>query len=236
MCVAMDTDANEESGYRVIEKMWGDMFEKEARKIVDKEYDFNKIKGNKTLEEFYYWMVQLEIRKAMVYAHRGFAESMVEQARKNVDEMTQKLGMAYSTLGCLYHHPEEKPQESSKKKKQKTQAAPSRAVVAKVNMPRRLRDGIEALPKTDKSFLEALLDSDGSFKTAVEELKKSGDHPNPQQAQKIAELEGEVAKIRQEVYAKDRCILELETNGCALISLMLSHKLNILPRYIQASF
>ena len=42
-----------------------------------------------------------------------------------------------------------------------------------------------------------------------------------------------MAKIRQEVAAKNCRILELETNGCALISLMLSHRLNVLPRYKQ---
>ena len=56
---------------------------------------------------------------------------------------------------------------------------------------------------------------------------------NPLQTQKIAELEGEVAKFRQEVAVKNQRILELEANGCALITLMLSNKLDVLRRYKQ---
>ena len=86
-------------------------------------------------------------------------------------------------------------------------------------------------------MLESLLDDNGSFKAAVEDLKKKNlAEPvldNPEQTQKIAELEGELSKNRQEMDAKNRRIQELETNGCALITLMLSHNLNVLRRYKQ---
>ena len=50
-------------------------------------------------------------------------------------------------------------------------------------------------------------------------------------AEKIAELEGELSKFRQEMDAKNQRIQELETNGCVLILLMLSHNLNVLKRH-----
>ena len=180
--------------------------------------------------------VQLEIRKAIVYAITGFTPSVVKQARKNVDEMTDKLGMAYSTLGWLHHHPQERPANPAKKAKKESKAGPSSAA-PKINIRKRLRDGIEALPKKEQAYLESLLDQDGSFKTALEQFKKKNDEQppvdNPAQATKINELEGEVRKRDQLVASKNARISELETNGCALISLLLSNGHNVLKRYKQ---
>jgi len=228
----MDADFNETSGRDTVTAKWKEVFKKEATAIVGSQYDFNKIKGNKSLEQFYNWSVELEVAKAMVHAHIGFEAKVVKEKREAVDELTQKLGMAPSTLGWIFNHPEDKPKANPKKKKQKTGGAPSSAP-SKINMPRRLRDGIEALPKQDKAFLEALLDDDGTFKTAIEDFKKKNNEFNPLQTQKILELEGEVSKLRQEMEAKNRRIQELETNGCALITLMLSNNLTVLRRYKQ---
>ena len=104
--------------------------------------------------EFYDWAVDLEIAKAMCHAHRGFGAEKLKEKQKAVDELTNKLGVAPSTIGWIYNHPEDKPKAGNKKKKQKTEAASSSAP-AKINLPRRLRNGIEALSKTDKSFLES---------------------------------------------------------------------------------
>ena len=233
ICAVIEADTADESGYKVVHAKWTEVFEKEAKLIVGEQYDFRKIKGNKDLEQFYKWMVELEVAKAMVYAHKGFAPETMKKVRTDVDELTSKLGMAPSTLGWVFNHPEDKPKSEGKKKKQKTEASSSRAP-AKVNLPKRLREIIEALPKQDKAFLEALLDDNGSFKTALEDFKKlQNAEDNPLQTQKIAELEGEVAKFRQELAVKNQRILELETNGCALITLMLSNKLSVLKRYKQ---
>ena len=56
---------------------------------------------------------------------------------------------------------------------------------------------------------------------------------NPDQARKIDELEGEVKKRDQLLAVKDNRIQELETNGCALISMMLSGGMAVLRRYKQ---
>ncbi len=229
----ISADVGKKEGFKVAHDKWTEVFKNEAKLIVGEQYDFRKIKGKKDLEQFYNWMVDLEVAKAMVYAHRKFKPDVMKKVRTDVDELTAKLGMAPSTLGWIYNHPEDKPKDEGKKKKQKTEASSSRAP-AKINLPKRLRDGIEALPKQDKAFLEALLDDDGSFKTALEGFKNfQNAEDNPLQTQKIAELEGEVAKFRQEVAVKNQRILELETNGCALITLMLSNNLPVLKRYKQ---
>ena len=92
MNAAMMADINQESEFREVYKRWGEKFQVEAAAIVDEVYDKKAIKGNKALEQVYEDCIQLEVRKAIVYAIMG------KQARKNVDEMTDKLGMAYSTL------------------------------------------------------------------------------------------------------------------------------------------
>ena len=178
-------DINKKEDWVQVEKRWNEKFEKEAKKIVDAQYDKKAIKNNKILLQVYEDCVQLEIRKAIVYAVMGFTPSMEKEARKNVDEMTNKLGMAYSTLGWLHNHPADRPEKPAKKQKKESKAGPS-SPAQKVNIRRRLRDGIEALPKKDQAFLEALLDSDGSFKTALEDFKKKnaghtrpGPSPNP---------------------------------------------------------
>ena len=229
----ISADLGKKEGVKVVQEKWKEVFKNEAKLIVGEQYDFRKIKGKKDLEQFYNWMVDLEVAKAMVYAHKKFEPDVLKKVRTDVDELTAKLGMAPSTLGWIYNHPEDKPKDEGKKKKQKTEASSSRAP-AKINLPKRLRDGIEALPKQDKAFLEALLDDDGSFKTALEGFKNfQNAEDNPLQTQKIAELEGEVAKFRQEVAVKNQRILELETNGCALITLMISNNVSVLKRYKQ---
>ena len=236
MSSAMMADIQKEDEFRVVEKRWHDKFEKEAVKIVDAQYDKKAIRGNKALEEVYENCIKLEIRKAIVYAVMGFTDGMLKQARKNVDEYTDKLGMAYSTLGWLHNHPAERPEKPAKKQKKESKAGSS-SPAQKINIRRRLRDGIEALDKKDQSFLETLLDSDGSFKTALEDFKKKNAEPatvdNPDQARKVTELEGELRKRDQLLAVKNSRIQELETNGCALISMMLSSGLAVLRRYKQ---
>ena len=236
MSSAMMADIQKADEFKVVEKRWHDKFEKEAVKIVDAQYDKKAIKGNKALEEVYENCIKLEIRKAIVYAIMGFTPSMEKQARQNVDEYTNKLGMAYSTLGWLHNHPDERPEKPAKKAKKESKAGPSSAS-PKINIRRRLRDGIEALEKKDQSFLETLLDSDGSFKTALEDFKKKNAQPatvdNPDQARKITELEGELKKRDQLLTVKNARIQELTANGCALIMLMLSSGIAVLKRYKQ---
>ena len=41
----------------------------------------------------------------------------------------------------------------------------------KINLPKRLRDGLQALPEKGEAFLEGLLDSDGSFEAAMEQFR-----------------------------------------------------------------
>ena len=233
---AMTADTTTAEGYKLVYDKWQEVFKKEAKLIVGAQYDYQKIKNNKTLVQFWDWTVEMEVAKAMCHVHKGISDEKHKEKQQELDKLTTKLGVAPSTLGWIYNHPEGKPKDKNKNKKQKTEAASSSAP-AKINIPRRLRDGIEALSKTDKSFLESFLDDNGSLKAAVEDLKKKNlAEPvldNPEQTQKIAELEGELAKIRQEMGAKNRRIQELETNGCALISLMLSHNLTVLKRYKQ---
>ena len=236
MSSAMMADIQKADEFKVVEKRWHDKFEKAAVKNVDAQYDKKAIKGNKALEEVYENCIKLEIRKAIVYAVMGFTDSMVKQARKNVDEYTDKLGMAYSTLGWLHNHPDERPEKPAKKAKKESKAGPSSAS-PKINIRRRLRDGIEALEKKDQSFLETLLDSDGSFKAALEDFKKKNAEPatvdNPDAARKVTALEGELRKRDQLIVTKAARIQALETNGCALIMLLLSHEIPVLRRYKQ---
>ena len=111
--------------------------------------------------------MQLEVRKAVVYAPTGLTESMVKEARQNVDEVTDNLGMPHSTLGWLHHHPAERPAKKAKKATQTGSASPA----PKINLPKRLRDGLQALPEKGEAFLEGLLDSDGSFEAAMEQFR-----------------------------------------------------------------
>ena len=105
---------------------------------------------------------------------------------------------------------------------------------AKVNVPARLLRGLEALKSKEKSFLEEFIDQDGSFKATIEVLKnKDQVVEDPRSAQKILQLQGELDKSLQVSNAKNVRIQELETNGCALISLMLSNKIEVLPRFKQ---
>ena len=125
MSSAMMADIHKEDEFKVVEKRWHDKFEKEAVKIVDAQYDKKAIRGNKALEEVYENCIKLEVRKAIVYAIMGFTDSMVKEARKNVDEYTNKLGMAYSTLGWLHNHPDERPEKPAKKAKKESKAGSS---------------------------------------------------------------------------------------------------------------
>ena len=165
---------------------------------------------DKTLLGFYNDMVELEIRKALVYTIDDFDPDVGKQARKAVDELTTKLGMAYSQLGYLAHHPKERPKGGGNK----PMKAP-KSKTAKVNVPARLLRGLEALKSKEKSFLEDFIDQEGSFKAAIEVLKnKDQVVEDPRSAQKILQLQGELDKSMQLMNAKIVRIQELETNGC----------------------
>ena len=103
----------------------------------------------------------------------------------------------------------------------------------KVNVPVRLLRGLEALKSMEKSFLEEFIDQDGSLKAAIEVLKNKDQvvEDDPRSANKIAQLQGELDKSLQVSNAKNVRIQQLETNGCALINLMLSSNINVLPRF-----
>ena len=94
---------------------WREKYKPKAQAIVAKEYDREAIKHDKILLGFYNDCVELEIRKALVYTIDDFDPDVGKQARKAVDEFTTKLGMAYSQLGYLAHHPKEKPKGAGKK-------------------------------------------------------------------------------------------------------------------------
>ena len=206
---------------------WREKYKPKAQAIVAKEYDREAIKHDKILLGFYNDCVELEIRKALVYTIDDFDPDVGKQARKAVDELTTKLGMAYSQLGYLAHHPKEKPKGGGKK----PMKAPA-SKTAKVNVPARLLRGLEALKSKEKSFLEDFIDQDGSFKAAIEVLKnKDQVVEDPRSARKIVELQGELDKSLQVSNAKNVRIQQLETNGCALINLMLSSNINVLPRF-----
>ena len=206
---------------------WREKYKPKAQAIVAKEYDREAIKNDKVLLGFYNDCVELEIRKALVYTIDDFDPDVGKQARKAVDELTTKLGMAYSQLGYLAHHPKERPKGGGKKP---MKVQPSKT--AKVNVPARLLRGLEALKSKEKSFLEDFIDQEGSFKAAIEVLKnKDQVVEDPRSANKIAQLQGELDKSLQLHNAKNDRIQELENNGCALISLMLSNKINVLTRF-----
>ena len=116
---AISADVGKKEGFKVVHDKWAEVFKNEAKLIVGEQYDFRKIKGKKDLEQFYNWMVDLEVAKAMVYAHRKFKPDVMKKVRTDVDELTARLGMAPSTLGWIYNHPEDKPKDEGKKKKQK---------------------------------------------------------------------------------------------------------------------
>ena len=140
----MTADATTPEGYQKVFDNWQKVFEKEAKLIVGAQYDYQKIKNNKTLVEFYDWTVEMEVAKAMCHAHKGIGDEKHKEKQKELDALTTKLGMAPSTLGWIYNHPEDKPKAGKPKKKQKTDGASSSSP-AKINLPRRPRDGIEAL-------------------------------------------------------------------------------------------
>ena len=150
-----------------------------------KDYDKDAIKGNKELLSIYNDMVELEIRKALVYTIDDFDPEVGKQAgksaRKAVDDFTTRLGMAYSQLGYLAHHPKERPKGGGKK----PMKAPA-SKTPKVNVPARLLRGLEALKSKEKSFLEEFIDQGGSFKAAIEVLKnKDQVVEDPRSARKI---------------------------------------------------
>ena len=206
---------------------WREKYKPKAEAIVAKEYDREAIKHDKILLGFYNDCVELEIRKALVYTIDDFDPEVGNHFRKAVDKLTTKLGMAYSQLGYLAHHPKEKPKGGGKK----PMKAPA-SKTAKVNVPARLLRGLEALKSKEKSFLEDFIDRDGSFKAAIEVLRnKNQVVVDPESAQKILQLQGELDKSLQYTAAKNVRIQELETNGCSLINLMLSSNINVLPRF-----
>ena len=146
---------------------WREKYKPKAEAIVAKEYDREAIKHDKVLLGFYNDCVELEIRKALVYTIDDFDPEVGKQARKAVDDFTNRLGMAYSQLGYLAHHPKEKPKAAGKK----PMKAPA-SKTPKVNVPARLLRGLEALKAKEKSFLEGFIDRDGSFKAAIEVLRQ----------------------------------------------------------------
>ena len=206
---------------------WRKKYKPKAEAIVAKEYDREAIKHDKDLLGFYNDCVELEIRKALVYTIDDFDPDVGKQARKAVDDFTTRLGMAYSQLGYLAHHPKERPKGGGKKPMKAPQSK-----TAKVNVPARLLRGLEALKSKEKSFLEEFIDQDGSFKATIEVLKnKDQVVEDPESAQKIAQLQGELEKSHQLVNKKNDRIEELLNNGCALISLTLRNNINVLGRY-----
>ena len=74
----ISADVGKKEGFKVVHDKWTEVFKKEAKLIVGEQYDFRKIKGKKDLEQFYNWMVELEVAKAMVYAHKGFKPDMMK--------------------------------------------------------------------------------------------------------------------------------------------------------------
>ena len=220
-------DIDDESERDDLVTSWRNKYKPKADAIVAKEYDREAIKHDKTLLGFYNDMVELEIRKALVYTIDDFDPEVGNHFRKAVDELTTKLGMAYSQLGYLAHHPKERPKGGGKKPMKAPQSK-----TAKVNVPARLLRGLEALKSKEKSFLEEFIDQDGSLKAAIEVLKnKDQVVEDPRSANKIAQLQGELDKSLQVSNAKNVRIQQLETNGCALINLMLSNKINVLTRF-----
>ena len=178
---------------------WREKYKPKAQAIVAKEYDREAIKHDKILLGFYNECVELEIRKALVYTIDDFDPDVGKQARKAVDDFTTKLGMAYSQLGYLAHHPKERPKGGGKK----PMKAP-KSKTAKVNVPARLLRGLEALKSKEKSFLEEFIDQEGSFKAAIEVLKnKDQVVEDPRSAQKILQLQGELDKSLQVSNAKN---------------------------------
>ena len=142
---------------------WREKYKPKAQAIVAKEYDREAIKNDKVLLGFYNDCVELEIRKALVYTIDDFDPDVGKHFRKAVDELTTKLGMAYSQLGYLAYHPKDRPKGGGNK----PMKAP-KSKTPKVNVPARLLRGLEALKSKEKSFLEEFIDQDGSLKAAIE--------------------------------------------------------------------
>ena len=140
--------ANEtnESQFRAVMARWREKFKVTADAIVDREYDKNKIKTNKELMKIYNNCVELEVRKAMVNVLGTSTQEKKNEARKAVDEMTVALGMQCSTLGYMHHHPSQKPSTSGSKGKNKMKAGAGGAG-PKINAPRKVVKGLEALTR-----------------------------------------------------------------------------------------
>ena len=104
----------------------------------------------------------------------------------------------------------------------------------KVNVPRRLLDGFSALKKKEKAFLEEFLTRDGSVQPLLDKLREV---PTPDTGEgkdaKIRELENIIKGNQRQMAALSARIEQLETNGCALITSMVSNQLAVNRRYKQ---
>ena len=208
---------------------WRKKYKPKAEELVDNLRDWTVIKRDWAGMRAYKDLVELKIREALVLTINDFDPEVGNHFRKAVDELTTKLRINCSQLGYLLHNPQDKPYAAG----QKPMKAPA-SKTAKVNVPARLLRGLEALKSKEKSFLEDFIDQEGSFKAAIEVLKnKDQVVEDPRSANKIAQLQGELDKSLQLSNAKNVRIQELETNGCALISLMLSNRIEVLRRYKQ---
>ena len=58
-------DATTKDGYKLVHDKWTEVFKKEAKLIVGAQYDYQKIKNNKTLVQFWDWTVDMEVAKAI---------------------------------------------------------------------------------------------------------------------------------------------------------------------------
>ena len=89
----MTADATTPEGYQKVYDKWQKVFEKEAKLIVGAQYDYQKIKNNQTLVEFWNWTVEMGVAKAMCHVHRGFRDDKLKEKQKELDALTDKLGI-----------------------------------------------------------------------------------------------------------------------------------------------
>ena len=208
---------------------WRKKYKPKAEELVDNLRDWTAIKHDWAGMRAYNDLVELQICKALVLTINDFDPEVGNHFRKSVDEMTTKLRINCSSLGYLMHNPQDKPYAAG----QKPMKAPA-SETAKVNVPAWLQRTLEALKPKEKAFCDDFIDQDGRFKATIEVLKnKDQVVEDPESAQKIAQLQGELEKSHQLLNERNDRIEELLNNGCALISLTLSNNINVLGRYKQ---
>ena len=202
---------------------WRKKYKPKAEELVDNLRDWTVIKRDWAGMRAYKDLVELKIREALVLTINDFDPEVGNHFRKAVDEMTTKLRINCSSLGYLMHNPQDKPYAAG----QKPMKAPA-SETAKVNVPAWLQRTLEALKPKEKAFCDNFIDQDGRFKATIEVLKnKDQVVEDPESAQKIAQLQGELKKSHQLVNEKNDRIEELLNNGCSLISVMLYNKITV---------